>query len=357
MTIANKMVSEGLIENGNHLEIIVTNADKENNAKKFGGLNEQGKFDLSKVLWSLKPILKGCYKILFKNFDVVYITPAQSFIGFMKYTFFISASKLSKTPCYLHFHGGFVRKMYDSVSQRKKKIVSKYLNMSNGIIVLGNSLVKMFDNIVPEEKVFVCENGVQKEFVLNNNEFIAKQNRMKNSKGINILYLSNLMKTKGILELLDACKVMKDNNIEFKLNLAGSIETDIESEVNKKIEELNGFVEYHGLVKGKRKRELLIGNDIFCLPTYYPNEGQPISILEAMITGNAIVTTYQGGISDIFEDKVNGCVCEAEKNSIANAILETKKNILMYSNNNYEIANNSYTDRMFVKKIENILSK
>lgn len=355
MTLANQMVSEGLAENGNDLKVIITNEDKGNKLQRFGGLKEQGKFNLYKVLWSLKPILIGCYKILFNKFDVVYITPAQSFIGFMKYIFFIMASKLSKTPCYIHFHGGYVRKMYDSVSERKKKIVAKYLNMSTGIIVLGNSLIKMLDGIVPKEKVFVCENGVQKEFILNDNEFLSKQNRMKDSKKINILYLSNLMKTKGILELLDACKIMKDNDINFKLNLAGAIEVEIENEVNRKMEELNGFVKYHGLVKGEIKRNLLIENDIFCLPTYYPNEGQPISILEAMITGNAIVTTYQGGICDIFEDKVNGCVCEAKSKSIADAILKTKKDIITYSSNNYKIANNSYTDKMFVKKIEDIL--
>ncbi|WP_300386577.1 glycosyltransferase family 4 protein [Clostridium sp.] len=357
MTIANQMISEGLIENGHDLEIIVTNETKENKTKNFGGLNKQGKFNLYKMLWSLKPILKGCYKVLFNKFDVVYITPAQSFIGFMKYTFFIKASKLSKTPCYLHFHGGYVRQMYDSISEKKQKIVHKYLNMSSGIIVLGNSLIKMFSEIIPEDKVFVCENGVQKEFILSEDEFISKQNRIKSSNTINILYLSNLMKTKGIIELLDACIYMKQNSIDFKLDLAGAIEAEIDSKVEEKIKELDRFVKYHGLVKGEEKRKLLIESDIFCLPTYYPNEGQPISILEAMITGNAIVTTYQGGIMDVFEDKINGCVCEAESNSIVDSIIDTKKDILKYSKNNYKIATNSYTDKIFVKKIESILSK
>lgn len=355
MTLANQMISEGLIKNGNELEIIITNEDRGDKSKSFAGLKDQGKFNLSKVLWSLKPIFQGCYKILFKKFDVIYITPAQSFIGFMKYVPFIKSSNISNTPCYLHFHGGYVRKMYDSISDSKRKFVYKYLNMSSGIIVLGKSLVKMFDNIVSEEKIFICENGVQNEFLLNEEEFILKKDRIKNTDTINILYLSNLMKTKGILELLDACQIMKDNNINFKLNIAGSIESDIENIFNEKIENLNGFVKYHGIVKGERKRNLLIENDIFCLPTYYPNEGQPISILEAMITGNAVVTTYQGGICDIFKDKVNGSVCDANGESIAKAILETKDSLLKYIDNNYRIANSSYTDEMFVKKIENIL--
>ena len=35
-------------------------------------------------------------------------------------------------------------------------------------------------------------------------------------------------------------------------------------------------------------------------------EGQPISILEAMATGNIIITTNHAGIPDIFSNKKNG---------------------------------------------------
>lgn len=46
----------------------------------------------------------------------------------------------------------------------------------------------------------------------------------------------------------------------------------------------------------------------FALPTRYPNEGQPISILEAMGNGMFIITTDHAGIPDIVEDGVNGIV-------------------------------------------------
>lgn len=355
MTLANRMVSEGLIERGNDLELIITNIDKDSKGESFKGLNSQGKFNFYKVIWSIKPILKGIYKILFNKFDVVYITPAQSFVGFMKYTPFILFSRIKKLPCYLHFHGGFVRTMYNSISDNRKKVIRKYFNMSSGIIVLGKSLISMFDDIVPNDKIFVCENGVEKEFLLTEEEFEQKKIRIENDNKINILYLSNLMQTKGILELLEACKLMKEENIEFKLNIAGSIETNIQSEVKAYIELLKDNVEYHGLVRGNVKRELLVNSDIFCLPTYYPNEGQPISILEAMVTANAIVTTYQGGIRDIFEDGINGCVCKPTPESIISAIKESKKDLIKYSYNNYEISTKSYTEMQFVNKLEKII--
>ena len=44
------------------------------------------------------------------------------------------------------------------------------------------------------------------------------------------------------------------------------------------------------------------------LPTRYPNEGQPISILEAMGNGMFIISTDHAGIPDIVEDGINGIV-------------------------------------------------
>ena len=70
---------------------------------------------------------------------------------------------------------------------------------------------------------------------------------------------------------------------------------------------------YHGIVDGDRKRALLQNGDIFCLLTNYPNEGQPISILEAMGNGMVIVTTDHSGIPDEVTDGVNGLVVQKNK--------------------------------------------
>mgnify|MGYP000702411530 FL=1 len=50
------------------------------------------------------------------------------------------------------------------------------------------------------------------------------------------------------------------------------------------------------------------------MPTRYPNEGQPISILEAMGNGMFIITTDHAGIPDIVEDGINGVLLRATDN-------------------------------------------
>lgn len=353
MSVSNQMLLAGLKENGHEVEFIDSNAEK-----TFTSLAAQGKFSLKKVMNSIRPIVIGCYKILFEKFDIVYVTAAQSYLGFLKYTPFINVAKFKKIKCFLHFHGGFVRIMYDSVDARKQERLRSYFNKSTGIIVLGNSLTKMFDGIIDKSKVLVCENGVKDEYMLNEKDFNKKLSSNENIEELQILYLSNLMLSKGILDLLKACIELKKENYKFHLNLAGGIEQEIVDTVNLMIKELGDSVTYHGLVKGDKKATLLKNNHVFCLPTYYPNEGQPISILEAMGNGLAIITTNQGGIIDIFKDDENGALCiKKDPNSICEAIKKCNQNYTKYAKKNYYECLAKYNRKEFVGRIENIILK
>lgn len=353
MSVSNEMLLAGLKENGHEVEFIDSNAER-----TFTSLVAQGKFSVKKVLNSVRPIAIGCYKILFGKFDVVYVTPAQSYLGFLKYTPFINAAKFKKIKCFLHFHGGFVRIMYDSVDIQKQETLKSYFNKSTGIIVLGNSLTGMFEGILRKEKVLVCENGVQDEYMMNEKEITQKLHNNEKIEELQILYLSNLMKSKGILDLMKACLKLKEEEYNFHLNLAGNIEEEILEDVNSMIKELGDNVTYHGVVKGDKKTALLKDNHVFCLPTYYPNEGQPISILEAMGNGLAIITTNQGGMIDIFKDAENGVLClKKEPDSICEAIKVCKTEYKRYAKKNYYECLAKYNRKEFVARIENIILK
>jgi glycosyltransferase involved in cell wall biosynthesis len=100
-------------------------------------------------------------------------------------------------------------------------------------------------------------------------------------------------------------------NRKFHFDFAGKFFEEAEKQFFKKYVKDNGledFVTYHGIVDGEQKQDLLKKCDIFALLTRYPNEGQPISILEAMGNGMVIITTDHAGIPDIVEDGVNGVV-------------------------------------------------
>ena len=82
---------------------------------------------------------------------------------------------------------------------------------------------------------------------------------------------------------------------------------------------------------------------IFALPTRYPNEGQPISIIEAMGSGMFIITTDHAGIPDVVHNGVNGIVMNRE------ATAEKIYEILINLSNN-EIKEKSIVNRKECKE-------
>lgn len=344
-TIANQTIYEGLKA---EYDVDRINTLKEND---FTDKSRQGKFILSKFLRILKEILNENKKILTGNYDVVYMTSGQSFLGFMRFSPYMLTCIIKKISYYNHIHGGYFRKMYDSQSSFKQKLLNFFIQKSTGIIVLGNSLKSMFEGILSEEKIFVCENGVQDDVVATEDEIKEKIEKCKMDTKKRVLYLSNLMEEKGILDLLKASEKFNEDEIEF--NLAGAIEPSIKEKIEEYLKKYPNKIKYHGIVSGEQKKKLLLENYIFILPSY--DEGQPISILEAYSTGCAVITDQSvGGIRDIFKEEENGIGCiNRNIESIYSSIINL--NEIENIEKNYKFQKKNFSKKKFVSRIERII--
>jgi glycosyltransferase involved in cell wall biosynthesis len=67
-------------------------------------------------------------------------------------------------------------------------------------------------------------------------------------------------------------------------------------------------VRWLGPLKGQEKQAALTSADIFLFPTYYPPEGHPWVIVEAMAAGLPVISTNQGAILESVEDGINGFI-------------------------------------------------
>ncbi|MGL6119038.1 MAG: glycosyltransferase family 4 protein [Fusobacteriaceae bacterium] len=347
-SISNETLCNGLSEKGYVIESIDTNFSKTLTDKV-----QQGKFDLKKIFITISRSINECKKILFEKNEVVYMTPGATFLGIMRFSHYMLFSIIMKKKYFLHIHNGVFKKMYDSLSPIKKKTVLFFFKRSAGIIVLGDSLRAMFEELIPQEKIFVCENGVQDEFVATEEEIKVKLEKYAKDTKKRVLYLSNLMEEKGILDLLKASEKFKSEEIE--LNLAGAIEPSLEKIIKEYLEKYPEKVKYHGIVKGKEKKRLLLENYIFILPTYYSNEGQPISILEAYTNGCAVITDKcTGGIIDIFNHDKNGLNCQ--NRNIENIYLSIKNiDEIKYIEMNYNYGKKKFLKNSFIDRIEKII--
>lgn len=345
-TIANQTLYEGLSK---EYDVSFINTLKE---LEFTNKKEQGKFKFGKFLKISISFIREIFQILFSKYDVLYMTPGQSFLGFMRFSPYMLLGFIKRIPCYIHIHGGNFRNMYNELSIKKQKILNYFFKRLTGVIVLGNSLKIMFKELIEEDKIFVCENGVQDYVIATEKEIEEKKKRFDNTKKRKALYLSNLMKEKGILEVLKVSEKFDENEIEF--HLAGAIEPEIKYTIEKYLKKYPNKIIYHGIVTGKEKKKILLDNDIFILPSW--DEGQPISILEAYVTGCIVITDPNiGGICDIFSDGRNGSLCTAKDiESIFKAIKKIKDE-KKFLEENYQYGIENFRRENFIKNIRKIL--
>ena len=125
-----------------------------------------------------------------------------------------------------------------------------------------------------------------------------------------LLFLSNLIPSKGVYVLLDACRVLKEWGLQFVCDFVGGETKEIDRatfEAAVKERDLEGIVCYHGPKYGEEKEEYWRRADVFVQPTF--DDCFPLTLVEAMQHRLPIVSTDVGAIPDMIKEEVNGFIC------------------------------------------------
>ena len=110
----------------------------------------------------------------------------------------------------------------------------------------------------------------------------------------------------------------------MQLLVAGNFVTDGEKEefdLLMKTPEVTGSVEYVGFVSGAEKTRAMNDADLFCFPTRYLGENQPVNLIEAMAFGLPIVTTRWRSLPEMLPADYPGLVATQSPDEIAGALL------------------------------------
>ncbi|WP_336776023.1 glycosyltransferase family 4 protein [Paenibacillus sp. MMO-58] len=312
-----------------------------------------------------KNFFGNLYLIWKSNASLFYFTISQTKAGNIRDLIILFLLKLQRKKCLVHLHGGNYRKLIDNeLKSWQRKINFSIIKKLEGVIVLGPSLRSIFQGMINEEKIHLVPNCVDDEFLMSENQYKEKIVALENKEVLDILYLSNFIKSKGYPEVLEMAKLEKERVISgeikrYHFNFAGEFFTDSDLEYFEnyiKNNDLQSFVTYYGVVSGQSKKELLEKCDIFVLLTRYPNEGQPISILEAMGNAMVIVTTDHAGIPDIVENEINGIVTyNSSVKEVFNKILEMDPHKhCSISKNNREMVKTFFVQSCYLSNMERI---
>ncbi len=343
VSLSNLVLKNGLIKKGYQASIVNTAGGEKIDA-------EVGAWDIRKLSF-VKSYL-SLYKVF--NADIMYCTTGQTFFGIVKYAPFVLLSRLLRKKIVVHVKGGFLRQSYENMSAFKKMLCKFVLSRYSGGIVLSKSLRNLLEGFLPEDKIFVQHNFIQDALIIPQDQILDQ----KRHDQLRIIYLSNLMKEKGIIELLEALEKLNKNNIPFKAKIAGHIPKDGQ-DILERMKTIRNL-DYLGVVQNESKTKLLSWGNVFCLPTYYSMEGQPISIIEAMGFGNAILTTRHAGIPDICSEKNGVFVTKRKTSSVYNQLQYLSNNLFWIKETgiyNMKEAQKLYTEDAFIIGILKILKQ
>lgn len=321
------------------------------------GTFTQGVSSFARIIEVIK-ILKKIWKEK-KEADVIYLTISQSIAGNIKdlLTYLICFKKLSRMI--IHLHGGGIRKLIFDKYRPLYYLNKLFLKRIGGAIVLGKSLIPIFEGMIPENKIHIVPNFAEDYLFLGKREI---EEKFQKTNPVRILFLSNLIPGKGHEELVEAYKSL-NNDLQSRIiiDFAGGFESDEQKKTFLgKIEGCKG-INYYGIVAGDEKKELFSKAHIFCLPTYYYYEGQPISILEAYASCCVVITTDHGGIRDVFKNGVNGFLVEKRspvsiKEVIGHILVQPERLINIALHNRY-VAEKRFNRSKYVSSLVEIIEK
>lgn len=230
--------------------------------------------------------------------DVIHVHTSHRFSFYRSAFYVLYASVVWDRPVVLHVHGSSFDAFVLTDSWLINRLQSLVFAVCDRIIVLSPYWEEVLSTRVPEEKIRILPNAIDP----------AEYSPAFETDSQHVVFVSNLVKRKGVTELVRATEELLDQDTEeetdVRITIAGS--GPLAERIESLADEYDA-VEYLGYVSEREKQTLLESGTIFVLPAYA--EGLPIALLEGMAGGNAVVSTTVGSIPEVVDEE-NGLLVE-----------------------------------------------
>jgi glycosyltransferase involved in cell wall biosynthesis len=165
------------------------------------------------------------------------------------------------------------------------------------IVASGFSVKALYHNNINSRDICKVPYGV------NHDVFQQIKSKHDINNKIKILFIGEINQRKGIKQILEAAKILSDQNFEF--NLIG-LGMSNHSELYKPYKK---YVNFLGLVSFETLLGQLKSNDVFIFPSL--GEGFGLVLLEALSSGLPVICSRNCAGPDLIEDGKNGFLIDA----------------------------------------------
>ena len=170
---------------------------------------------------------------------------------------------------------------------------------------------------------------------------------------VKVLYLAHCTRDKGLFATMEAVAVVnreltaRQSPLRFSLIIGGNFISDEDKQQFDRLVNTPGLgdsIHYLGFISGEQKDRALQDADLFCFPTRYLGENQPVNLIEAMAFGLPIITTRWRSLPEMLPPDYPGLVSTQSPEEIAAALLA------LSLNRSGELLRKNFLDQFTVEK-------
>jgi len=174
----------------------------------------------------------------------------------------------------------------------------KYIHGCNSVVAVSSAVKEQLlqETSVSDKKVVVIPNGMDPLKVPQKNWGNYKKN-----EPFKVLYIGRIEESKGLSELLQACRDIDG----IFINIVGDGPFLEELKILSRQYKMSQKILFYGKLPFEQAVEMYSCSDVFVLPTKRV-EGFPMTLVEACFAGIPIIATNIGGNKDAVKNGVNG---------------------------------------------------
>ncbi|MCB1498893.1 MAG: glycosyltransferase family 4 protein [Bauldia sp.] len=208
-------------------------------------------------------------------------------------------ARILKLPYVVHIHGSGFDVFWAGAGPRLAAAITRLLTRSAAVIVLGKYWADVVARHAPAAagKIVVLPNATAP---------LAGRREAKREGPVHIVFLGAIGERKGTPQLVEALGRLADRG-DWSATIAGNGDIDATRDQIARAG-ISNRVAVSGWLDPSKAQDVILSADIYVLPSFAEN--LPMSVLESMASGAAVVATPVGAVPEVIEDGVNGLLVQ-----------------------------------------------
>ncbi|WP_285009879.1 glycosyltransferase family 4 protein [Pedobacter faecalis] len=323
--------------------------------------NDMGSFRLYKFWGLFKAILLTAIYRFTQGADILYYGPAgPNKLGMWRDVILLAPIRFLFKKTIIHTHAGGTSRLYQKLHP-VGKFLYRVAFFNPDILITLTEYSHGDETVLRAKKLFVVPNGIEDKFLYNRQ---SNDSPTRVDQPYNLLYIGAMYAERGMVELIEAARILKDKRYKFCLRLVGIF---IDSSFSKYISELvikhnlSDYVEFLGTKTGRDKWEILRNTDVFVFPTYVPSETFGVVLVEAMQFKVPIVASRWNGIPFVVGENEDALLVNPKDSedlaSKIQLLLDNEELRLTMGMNGRSHYLSKYSIQSFIKNMDDVFSE